>query len=177
LSVVSVVRDRTNSVSYEDIPMAEVEKIERSLIEDDGVSVENANPEVFALNAKICDFGLSGISSVMVGRAVQNPVWVAPEVLKGENMISKADLPKTDVYSFGVILWEIVTRAEFFGEEKFMSNIEEKVMNGERPPIPIECPFELSTLISRAWHQEPSSRPSFPEICEMLEGIKKNMKF
>jgi serine/threonine protein kinase len=49
-------------------------------------------------------------------------VWLAPEVMENKIYTEKAD-----VYSIGVILWELISRKAFFGEVSFMSQIEDKV--------------------------------------------------
>jgi serine/threonine protein kinase len=75
------------------------------------------------LVAKVCDFGVS-ISAAhhTAGRRVDCPVWLAPEVMENKIYTEKAD-----VYSIGVILWELLTRKAFFGEVSFMSLVEDKV--------------------------------------------------
>lgn len=77
-------------------------------------------------------------------------MWLAPEVLKEEEYTEKAD-----IYSFGVILWELLTRKQFFGEYKFLSEIEERIIAGQRPEIPDtkECRMvpEYIDLIKECW--------------------------
>lgn len=63
-------------------------------------------------------------------RCVDNPTWLAPEIL-----LQKPYHTAADVYSFGVILYEISTRKRYFGEERFFSEIERRVVVGERPDI------------------------------------------
>jgi len=125
------------------------------------------------LTAKVTDFGLSGLSTVMSGRAVANPVWLAPEVLRN---IDPADPTKIDVYSFGVILYEIATRTAFFGEISFMGVVEDKILAGERPTIPSDCPAVFSNLIEACWDNDPAKRPSFSKICDDLLEIKSVLK-
>lgn len=55
-------------------------------------------------------------------------MWLAPEV-----MANKVYTTKADIYSIGVILWEILTRQAFFGEITFMSVLEDKVPFPFRP--------------------------------------------
>lgn len=92
-------------------------------------------------------------------------MWLAPEVLRNAET---PDPTKIDVYAFGVhflfysilfliltsfqvILYEITTRQDFFGNESFMTIVEEKVIKGERPPIPSDCPAILANLIEVCW--------------------------
>lgn len=120
--------------------------------------------------AKIADFGLSrGLnwSANLDDKAVDNPVWLAPEILK-----KKPYTGKVDVYAFGVILYELVSRLQLFGEISFMSKVEEKIVNGERPEIPDTLP-ELRHLIEKSWAQNPDDRPTFDQIVPQLEALYK----
>ena len=75
----------------------------------------------------------------------------------------------SDVYSYGVILWELVARKQFFAEISFMTVLESKVIAGERPEIPVGCPLAYRQLIQACWAPNPTKRPSFQEIVETLE--------
>lgn len=48
-------------------------------------------------------------------------------------------------------MYEIVTRKEFFGNESFLTLLEDKVKKGERPPIPTDCPAIVTNLINVCW--------------------------
>eukprot|EP01094_Clydonella_sp_ATCC50884_P021946 TRINITY_DN493_c0_g3_i1.p1 TRINITY_DN493_c0_g3~~TRINITY_DN493_c0_g3_i1.p1 ORF type:complete len:2040 (-),score=911.87 TRINITY_DN493_c0_g3_i1:136-6255(-) len=119
--------------------------------------------------AKIADFGLSqALASTTSGRSVANPVWLAPEIMNNDEYTEKAD-----VYSYGVMLWELYTREDFFGEISFMSALENKVIEGQRPAIPDHCPAEYRHLIETCWSGNPEERPSFVEIKkEIAAAIK-----
>lgn len=119
--------------------------------------------------AKVADFGLSQVlASTTQGRSVANPVWLAPEIMKAEEYTEKAD-----VYSFGVMLYELASRQDFFGDSKFMSALENRVIEGERPIIPSSTPPEFTKLIQECWDGDPEKRPSFIEIVEHLaNGIE-----
>lgn len=107
---------------------------------------------------------------------MQNPIWLAPEV-----MLSEAYTEKADVYSFGIICWEIAARAVFLQSMRFMSQIEAHVkveaaeslsrrlitvitapdglasihglQEGGREPIPPDTPPEFRTAIEAGWAQ------------------------
>ena len=116
------------------------------------------------INAKLCDFGVSTRFG-MERSAVGTLRYMAPEVVFGEYTY------KADVYSYGVLLWEVLHRAIPFGKQ---SGIEVmfKVHNASRPSIG-PLPPELSThgtLVSACWEQAPVERPDFAEITRRLEA-------
>jgi len=125
--------------------------------------------------AKVADFGLSRsllLAGALKSKVVDNPVWLAPEIMEG-----KPYDEKVDVYSYGVIMWETVTREDFLGHISFMSAIEEAVLNGVRPDIPDECAQrfpEFKELIELCWHNSSDKRPSFKKCIKILEELKEN---
>jgi len=82
-------------------------------------------------------------------------VWLAPEMLRGDEFSYKAD-----TYAYGIILWEMVTRDHFFGNEDFMSVIQAKILDGVRPDIPEGNPPELTQLIKVCWQNDPGKQVS-----------------
>eukprot|EP01127_Copromyxa_protea_P009760 TRINITY_DN231_c0_g1_i2.p1 TRINITY_DN231_c0_g1~~TRINITY_DN231_c0_g1_i2.p1 ORF type:complete len:2533 (-),score=509.78 TRINITY_DN231_c0_g1_i2:1516-9114(-) len=115
---------------------------------------------------KVTDFGLSSTGEIQYTRLVDNPVWLAPEILIG--------LPYTfsnEVYAFGVILYEILDREEFFGECSFLSELAEWVMDGKRPPIRDGGIPAYVKLLTDCWAQQPEDRPTFPLVVKELERI------
>ena len=124
-------------------------------------------PDARDVVAKVSDFGLSIEASLEVsGSVVDNPTWTAPEMLS-----KKKYNTKVDVYSFGVILWEIATRKIFFGEIKFMSELENMVRSGKRPEIPAKCPLSYRLLVEACWSQDATKRPTFREVQKVLQTI------
>jgi serine/threonine protein kinase len=113
--------------------------------------------------AKIGDFGLAQQKrSVNAGR-VGSPVYMAPEMLQ-----SIAFTEKVDVYSFGVILWELFTKKEpFEGKYADVADLTNAVVNREqRPEMPADMPDKLRVLIEQCWAQSPAKRPSFVDVCK-----------
>ena len=120
--------------------------------------------------AVIADFGLSkSWVPVLHGRHVDNPVWLAPEILSGKPYSESAD-----IYAYGVILYEIITLNEFFSEYSFLSAMEDAIIAGKRPLLPQsnELMFiKLYELIQSCWSQNEDERPRFGEILTILKDL------
>ncbi|GJQ14531.1 hypothetical protein GpartN1_g6322.t1 [Galdieria partita] len=119
---------------------------------------------------KVGDFGLTRL----IATQTQGPMtgqcgtfqYMAPEVLANQPYSEKAD-----VYSFGIILWEMVAKQlPYYGIQPMQVAV--AVLSKQmRPPLPPNCPAPLSQLIQLCWHQDPNRRPSFPEIMKLLEQM------
>eukprot|EP01128_Nolandella_sp_AFSM9_P006857 TRINITY_DN3614_c0_g1_i1.p1 TRINITY_DN3614_c0_g1~~TRINITY_DN3614_c0_g1_i1.p1 ORF type:complete len:2040 (-),score=393.86 TRINITY_DN3614_c0_g1_i1:176-6295(-) len=121
-----------------------------------------------AIRALLTDFGTSHVvpPTKIVERYVENPVWLAPEILVG--------LPydeKVDTYAFGIVLWQMITRKAFFGDIQWISELEDMVVEGERPSIPSDCPTALRLLIQSCWTNEVDGRPPLGNVIEILTSI------
>ncbi|CAI5700425.1 unnamed protein product [Peronospora effusa] len=115
---------------------------------------------------KISDFGLSRVKAqiqTMTGNCgtVQ---WMAPEVLGNRKYTEKAD-----VFSFGIVVWEIFTgQCPYDGMTQIQVAL--GVLNHDlRPPIPRSCPRFFARLIRSCWIREPSLRPSFSDLMRTFE--------
>ena len=122
-------------------------------------------------NAKVCDFGLSRIiapkNQNMTGN-VGTVSWIAPEVFEKQPYDAKAD-----VYSFGIVMWELYTKQVPF-QDLNTFEIPMAVIKGERPPIPKECPKEYAKLMQSCWHKKPAKRPTFQKIVKSLLKLTKD---
>jgi len=87
---------------------------------------------------------------------------LAPEVLKGEEYSNKVD-----IYAFGVLLWEMLTRKAYM-DVNFFYVMRETILSGVRPEIPSDCKPELRQLIELCWANDPNTRPSINECLESL---------
>ena len=119
--------------------------------------------------AKIADFGLSRIKATersMTGNCgtVQ---WMSPECLASSDYAEPAD-----VYSFGIIMWELLWReCPFEGQTPIQCAL--RVLNNDaRPPIPDWCPPAFASLIRRCVTRKPAERPTFEQILEELDQMK-----
>eukprot|EP01117_Protostelium_nocturnum_P006517 TRINITY_DN2349_c0_g1_i1.p1 TRINITY_DN2349_c0_g1~~TRINITY_DN2349_c0_g1_i1.p1 ORF type:complete len:731 (+),score=292.86 TRINITY_DN2349_c0_g1_i1:338-2530(+) len=115
---------------------------------------------------KIADFGLSReVNTVYNAKGEHFPVkWSPPEVIQKNQYSSKSD-----VWSFGVVMWEIFTKGDKMPYSG-LSNIEtvEAVIKGIRLRRPEECPTEIYELMLRCWNANPEVRPSFDKIWNIL---------
>jgi len=125
------------------------------------------------MTVKVCDFGLSQIKPRGVNLrdgqegAKGTPLWMAPEVLLGHAFNEKAD-----VYSFGLVLWQICSRQELFPQfDNLDTFIRAICYNHQRPPIPPDTPTALVELITSCWQANPDARPSFSQIVDTLNSI------
>ncbi|XP_042041818.1 uncharacterized protein LOC121787208 isoform X1 [Salvia splendens] len=116
---------------------------------------------------KVGDFGLSKIKrNTLVSGGVRGTLpWMAPELLNGSsNKVSE----KVDVFSFGIVLWEILTGEEPYANMHYGAIIGGIVNNTLRPTIPSYCDSEWRRLMEECWAPNPSLRPSFTEIASQL---------
>ena len=111
-------------------------------------------------NVKVSDFGLSRfkVSTLMTGQCGTYQ-WMAPEVVRGHSYTEKAD-----VYSFGINLWEIYTRAIPYNNVVPIQAAVAVMNQGLRPELPVNTPLEYSKLVRECWNQNSNLRPSFEEI-------------
>ena len=113
--------------------------------------------------------------------------WMAPELInnhgnedgddtshnpyKSDVYYTSQNPYKSDVYSFAMVCSAILTGHVPFSDIQDPSEVEMKVVDGERPVLPDECHPKLKALIGRCWHPVIPVRPKFAKIIEELEGI------
>ncbi|XP_063707985.1 focal adhesion kinase 1 isoform X2 [Culicoides brevitarsis] len=119
---------------------------------------------------KLADFGLSRWiedQSYYTSSKGMLPIkWMAPESINFRRFTTASD-----VWMFGVCTWEIL----MLGVKPFQgiknSDVIGKLENGERLPLPNNCPPRLYSLMSQCWTYEPHKRPDFKTIKEVLYEI------
>eukprot|EP00026_Physarum_polycephalum_P001472 Phypoly_transcript_01474.p1 GENE.Phypoly_transcript_01474~~Phypoly_transcript_01474.p1 ORF type:complete len:947 (+),score=238.69 Phypoly_transcript_01474:130-2970(+) len=116
---------------------------------------------------KVADFGLATVKSRTFAKTMCGTTgWVAPEVLAEQGYTEKAD-----VYSFAIILWELLTRQIPYAGKNTMQVVR-SVDRGERLQIPPTCPPDYAKLINHCWDTDPSARPPFTSILVTLERMR-----
>ncbi|RHZ82274.1 hypothetical protein Glove_110g70 [Diversispora epigaea] len=118
---------------------------------------------------RISDFGLSKL----MGSNPNNPTkknvfgvlpYISPEVLSGEEYKKEAD-----VYSFGIIVYEMVTGIPPYHDISHDKDLAIKICNGLRPKIPFHIPKLITRMIMRCWDARVRHRPTFEELYEELK--------
>ena len=120
---------------------------------------------------KIADFGLSVFfdKDGYLNERVGTCHWMAPEVIKSQRYDTKAD-----VYSYGIIIWEVCTRKTPYSEYQNRNDILIGVSNGKRPNInfiPKDTPDKFMELMIKCWDNDPDERPSFDDIINIIQMI------
>jgi len=123
---------------------------------------------------KVADFGLSRFSKDEEGftRSNTGPLkWMAPE-----SLLEKKYSAKSDCWSFGVTLWEILTRKEPYETLDNVQAASQVMHNGLKPRPPENCPPNIAKLMDSCFEVDPKQRPSFTQIIEMLDDIEEDVK-
>lgn len=114
---------------------------------------------------KIVGFGLAIIRDVTGSRTVRrhqetSTEWVAPEVFEG-----KPHTFKSDIYSFGIVMYEVVAETWPYSKGTPPAKVLEKKRSGEEPcTIPRDCPRGLSELMKLCCSNSPGDRPESMEV-------------
>ncbi|XP_047639139.1 focal adhesion kinase 1 isoform X23 [Phacochoerus africanus] len=124
---------------------------------------------------KLGDFGLSRYmedSTYYKASKGKLPIkWMAPESINFRRFTSASD-----VWMFGVCMWEIL----MLGVKPFQgvknNDVIGRIENGERLPMPPNCPPTLYSLMTKCWAYDPSRRPRFTELKAQLSTILEEEK-
>lgn len=131
--------------------------------------------------AKVSDFGLADlIGDADIVSSSAAALWMAPEVLCGE-----ACTTASDVYSFGITLYELWTRCDPYAGEEVNAVVRDVArpppsamrVIWKRPVLPEghQVPQRVISLMEDCWHQDPARRPSFQAIAGTLRNIEEEV--
>ncbi|XP_053679875.1 tyrosine kinase receptor Cad96Ca [Anopheles nili] len=120
---------------------------------------------------KVADFGFARdiVTSKVYERKSEGrlPIrWMATESLY-DNIFTV----KSDIWSFGILMWEIVTLGSTPYPGIAAADVMRKVRDGYRLEKPEHCRRELYNIMFYCWAGDPNERPGFPEVVEMLDRL------
>ncbi|KAH8397943.1 hypothetical protein KR222_006848 [Zaprionus bogoriensis] len=145
-------------------------------------------------NLKICDFGTVADKSTMMTNNRGSAAWMAPEVFEGSKYTEKCD-----IFSWAIVLWEVLSRKQPFRDIDNAYTIQWKIYKGEcaahthiyinlyiyifiyiyiplgeRPPLLDNCPRRIEQLMTACWKTAPEERPSMQYIVGIMNEIIKD---
>ena len=129
------------------------------------------------MNAKICDFGLmyESKNSLTFFKETNHrgtPFWMAPELFNDEPQYSIY----SDVYSFAMVVFEVVQEEMPFKEVKNLFTIGTKIQKGDRPKVtkPLDDSIlkGLVEVMKKCWVESPKDRPTFDDILLLLTKLE-----
>eukprot|EP00064_Thunnus_orientalis_P000255 superscaffoldBa00000013_g255 len=116
---------------------------------------------------KICDFGASKFLTHTTHMSLVGTFpWMAPEVIQSLPVSETCD-----TFSYGVVLWEMLTREIPFKGLEGLQVAWLVVEKNERLTIPSGCPASFAELMKKCWATEPKERPMFKQILSTLESM------
>uniref|UniRef100_H3CQ92 receptor protein-tyrosine kinase n=1 Tax=Tetraodon nigroviridis TaxID=99883 RepID=H3CQ92_TETNG len=122
--------------------------------------------------AKICDFGLArdiqnDDSYIVQGNARLPVKWMAPE-----SIFQCVYTVQSDVWSYGVLLWEIFSLGKSpYPNVAVDTNFYKMIKDGRHMTQPDFAPVEMYQLMTRCWSLEPTDRPTFKALCQLIDGL------
>ncbi|KAK1175305.1 tyrosine-protein kinase TXK-like isoform X2 [Acipenser oxyrinchus oxyrinchus] len=122
---------------------------------------------------KVCDFGMTRYvldNQYISSTGSKFPVkWSPPEVFHFNKYSSKSD-----VWSFGVLMWEIFTEGKTPFENKSNPEVVDEITRGHRLYRPYIACQTIYEVMYSCWHEKPESRPSFSDLLEEIKIIAEN---
>ncbi|XP_022097109.1 insulin-like growth factor 1 receptor [Acanthaster planci] len=120
------------------------------------------------LVAKVSDFGLSRGEDIYVQMSKRR---VPTRWLAIESLSSRTYTTQSDVWSFGILLWEIASIGGTPYATIATKSLLARLMQGYRMPKPINCDKEIFSLMLRCWEEDPSNRPSFSDLVRIFSDL------
>ena len=135
------------------------------------------SPNNILFNSKnepiIADIGFVSLKKYckfMIGYSNKNE-YSAPEYMQEKSNIVENPKIGADIYSFGMIVWELITEVKPFKMLAKEELIKKVVIEKSRPKIPDNIPIEISQIIRACWQHEEDKRPAFSKILKLLENL------
>ncbi|POG70645.1 kinase-like domain-containing protein [Rhizophagus irregularis DAOM 181602=DAOM 197198] len=120
-------------------------------------------------SSTLCDLGISK-SAMGHDEEIYGIIpYIAPEILKRQNYTIASD-----IYGFGMIMWELMTGRRPFWDHDHDTDLIIKICDGFRPPIVTNAPEGYVELMQRCWHSDPNKRPTATELRKKIVIMKNN---
>ncbi|KAM4557042.1 tyrosine-protein kinase Lyn [Fundulus diaphanus] len=123
-----------------------------------------------SLLCKIADFGLARViedNEYSAREGAKFPIkWTAPEAINYGTFTIKSDM-----WSFGVLLYEIITYGKIPYPGMTKAEVMSSIQRGYRMPQPENCPSELYEIMMSCWRDKPEDRPTFDYIQSVLDDF------
>lgn len=117
--------------------------------------------------AKVSDFGLARPEFANQEGSHLPIKWTAPEALEKGNFTNKSD-----VWSFGILLWEIYTYGRVPYPRIPLADVIRRIKDGYRMDKPEDCPDDVYDIMLTVWDINPDKRPSFKSLSKKLDQMR-----
>ncbi|XP_026069214.1 macrophage-stimulating protein receptor-like isoform X1 [Carassius auratus] len=131
-----------------------------------------------SFTVKVADFGMARdvydkeYYSIKDSKKAKLPIkWMALESLQTQKFTTKSD-----VWSFGVLMWELMTRGASPYPDVDPYDITTYLMQGRRLLQPQYCLNSLWSILLQCWNPEPEKRPSFPSLVKVIQEIHSSLE-
>ncbi len=133
--------------------------------------LKSSNILLDSLNhAKVSDFGLSLVKSLSTLQTDIYYPWMAPQLFHHQTHSKK-----TDMYSLGMILWEIISRKEPSPAQKKTAMVSMGI-SGTRETLPENCPELFRLMITACWNAHPKKRPTAGYVGDQFRAALKSLE-
>ncbi|KAG9295829.1 hypothetical protein G9A89_009058 [Geosiphon pyriformis] len=127
------------------------------------------------MTPKLSNFGMSrfgGEATTSIAYLTAGTRWTAPQKLK-----SIPYSKPMDVYSFGIVMWEIAAQALPFTDISSINEVALAILAGSRPsPIPSDTPADYRSLMESAWQEATTKRPTMQSLAVQLRSLAEKFK-
>ena len=138
------------------------------------LSSENVLVDLANRKCKISDFGITKEKyekGAVSWSPIGHPRWRAPEVTRHEKYGKSVD-----IFSFGTVLWELMTGQVPFGDVESGREVATRIAQGERLNIPSDVDPAIADVIRSCWSPNPEQRPTMRQVASKLSRLLKKMK-
>ncbi|POG58785.1 kinase-like domain-containing protein [Rhizophagus irregularis DAOM 181602=DAOM 197198] len=115
----------------------------------------------------ISDLGFCGPADKPSMSIYGNLPYIAPEIINGKEYTFKSD-----IYSIGMLMWEISSGQPPFNNHEHDYDLALKIINGMRPKMRSEIPLKYKNLMEQCWDANPSERPDTYTLLKEIREIK-----